>query len=151
MIVCVWQFNCFSSDAKMKCISFSKGLLVGMAILGLMFQFGCETKESDSDSASDTANVHPTPKLAPSAGYEFETPVRLTAGGEFVSVEAPGYACPTLADVDEDGKLDLVVGQFNNGHMQFCRNIAEDEMPPEFAKAEWIKSGDDRAEVPGVS
>lgn len=134
----------------MKIISFSKGILVGMAIFGLMFQFGCEKKESGSETASETASVQPPPKQTPSAGYEFETPVRLTAGGEFVSVESPGYACPTLADVDEDGKLDLVVGQFNNGHMKFCRNIAEDNAEPEFAKAKWIKSGKDRAEVPGV-
>ncbi len=52
---------------------------------------------------------------------------------------------------DRRRNFDLVVGQFNNGHMQFCKNIAENDMAPEFAKAEWITSGDDRAEVPGVS
>ena len=81
---------------------------------------------------------------------EFEQPVRITAGGQFVAVESPGYACPTMADVDGDGKQDLVVGQFNQGNMLFCRNIAKDGAPPTFAAADWIMSGDERAIVPGV-
>lgn len=80
----------------------------------------------------------------------FENPVRIRAGGEIVAVESPGYACPTMADVDGDGKQDLVVGQFRNGNMQFCKNVASENEPPQFAKAEWLMSGDDRATVPGV-
>ena len=80
----------------------------------------------------------------------FEAPIRLKAGDNIVSVESPGYACPTIADVDGDGRQDLVVGQFAGGYMQFCRNVAALGQPPEFAAAEWLKSGDDRAEVPGV-
>ncbi len=90
------------------------------------------------------------PKMAPPSQYMFETPVRIKAGDEYVSVESPGYACPTLADVDGDGLEDLVVGQFNNGSMQFCKNIASPSEPPEFAEAVWIKTGDKRAIVPGV-
>jgi uncharacterized protein (DUF2141 family) len=55
-----------------------------------------------------------------------------------------------MADVDGDGKEDLVVGQFNQGHMLFCRNISADGESPKFASAAWIMSGDDRAVVPGV-
>lgn len=84
------------------------------------------------------------------AGYEFEPPVRVKAGDQFVSVESPGYACPTMADVDGDGKDDLVVGQFNQGHMLFCKNLAEAGQAPKFAEAKWIMSGDNRAIVPGV-
>jgi hypothetical protein len=84
------------------------------------------------------------------AGFEFEPPVRVKAGDQFVAVEAPGYACPTMADVDGDGKDDLVVGQFNQGHMQFCKNVAETGKAPKFAAAKWITSGNSRAVVPGV-
>jgi hypothetical protein len=87
---------------------------------------------------------------APHAGFDFETPVRIKAGGEYVSVEEPGYACPTLADVDGDEKLDLVVGQFNEGYMQFCKNISKDKNSWEFAKPEWLMTGDEKAVVPGV-
>lgn len=134
----------------MKTSSLSSRWLTALAIMGLTFQTGCEKKESAGESSTESASVQPATKKTPSANYEFETPVRLKAGDEYVSVEAPGYACPTLADVDEDGKLDLVVGQFNNGHMQFFKNIAADGESPEFAAAEWIKTGDDRAVVPGV-
>ncbi|MFM7118063.1 MAG: FG-GAP repeat domain-containing protein [Planctomycetota bacterium] len=81
---------------------------------------------------------------------QFETPVRLEADGQPIKVESPGWACPTVADVDGDGKLDLVVGQFNQGHMQFFKNLAEPGATPKFAAAQWLKNGEERAIVPGV-
>ncbi len=95
------------------------------------------------------AEQDPTGAVA-SAGIEFESPIRLKAGDEYVSVEPPGWACPTMADVDQDGLDDLVVGQFSNGHMQFCKNVAKPGEAPQFAAPEWIKTGSDRAVVPGV-
>lgn len=80
----------------------------------------------------------------------FEAPVRLKAGDTFISVESPGWACPTMADVDHDGLDDLVVGQFRNGHMQFCKNVAKVGEAPQFAAAQWIMTGSGRAVVPGV-
>jgi hypothetical protein len=80
----------------------------------------------------------------------FEMPVRLEADGQPIKVESPGWACPTVADVDGDGKLDLVVGQFNQGHMQFFKNLAEPGATPKLAAAQWLKTGEERAIVPGV-
>jgi hypothetical protein len=77
---------------------------------------------------------------------EFTAPIRLKAGGEFVRVEAPGYAAPCWADVDGDGRKDLVVGQFAKGRLKVYRNLGGDEL----AEGKWLTAGGSVAEVPGV-
>jgi hypothetical protein len=49
---------------------------------------------------------------------EFQPPVRLKADGVPVRVEAQGWACPCWADLDGDGKKDLLVGQFHQGKIR---------------------------------
>lgn len=49
-------------------------------------------------------------ELAVGSSAEFEPPVRLTAEGIPVRVESPGYAAPCWADINGDGKLDVLVG-----------------------------------------
>ena len=80
----------------------------------------------------------------PSAG--FEPPVRLRAGEAPVRVESPGWAAPCWADVDGDGKKDLLVGQFNGGKIHVHRNLGDGK----FAPSEWLKAEGKVAEVPGV-
>ena len=77
---------------------------------------------------------------------EFEPPVRLKAGGVPIRVEAPGYAAPCLADVDGDGKLDLLVGQFNGGKIRVFKGLGGGK----FAAGAWLQAGGKVAEVPGV-
>lgn len=79
-------------------------------------------------------------------GFEFEEPVRLEAGGEVVRVEAPGYAAPCLADLDGDGRKDLLVGQFSRGKIRVYRNEGDFT----FAAGKWLQAAGEVAEVPGV-
>jgi hypothetical protein len=80
------------------------------------------------------------------SAIEFAPPVRLKADGVPIRVESPGYACPCLADVDGDGKLDLLVGQFNQGKIRVFKGLGGGK----FAKGTWLKAEGKAAEVPGV-
>ncbi len=84
--------------------------------------------------------------VAACCASEFERPVLMKAGGEAVRVESPGYAAPCWADVDEDGKKDLLVGQFRDGKIKVYRNLGDGEL----AAGDWLKAGGKVAEVPGV-
>ncbi|MEM7311915.1 MAG: hypothetical protein AAF497_02065 [Planctomycetota bacterium] len=132
---------------------------ITLCLLTLMV--GCSydpTLEADSSGTSPVASVSsssqapavPNLELAEPSEFEFEAPVRLMVGDQPIAVEAPGYAAPTMADVDGDGVDDLVVGQFNSGKMSYFKNVAGKDQSPQFAKADWIKTGDSPAEVPGV-
>jgi hypothetical protein len=76
----------------------------------------------------------------------FHPPVRLKAGGVPIRVEAPGYASPCLADLDGKGKLDLLVGQFNQGKIQVFKGLGGGK----FAEGAWLQAEGKPAEVPGV-
>ncbi len=76
----------------------------------------------------------------------FEPPVRLSAGGKPVRVEAPGWACPSWHDLDGDGRKDLIVGQFAGGKMATYRNLGDGKL----GEQQWILAGGTVAEVPGI-
>jgi hypothetical protein len=78
---------------------------------------------------------------------KFDPPVRLKAGADYVKVEAPGFACPCWHDVDNDGKKDLVVGQFANGKIKVFKNQGDGKL----AAGEWLMAEGAVAEVPDVS
>lgn len=77
---------------------------------------------------------------------EFEPPVRVKADGAPVRVEAPGYAYPCLADLDGDGKKDLLVGQFAKGKIRVHKGLGDGK----FAAGAWLQADGKDAEVPGV-
>lgn len=77
---------------------------------------------------------------------EFERPIRLEGAGEPVRVESPGYAAPCWADVDGDGKKDLLVGQFNQGKINVYKNLGDGKL----AAGAWLNAEGKVAEVPGV-
>ncbi len=127
-----------------------------LSVLSLMLLVGCLENSRLNNARLEnaildmTSNAIAVDGLADPADYRFSTPVRLTASGQPIAVEAPGFACPTMADVDGDGQDDLIVGQFAEGKMHFYRNVASAGTTPEFAEGTWIMTGSDPATVPGV-
>lgn len=77
---------------------------------------------------------------------EFEKPVLLKAAGEPIGVESPGYAAPCWADIDGDGKSELLVGQFSRGKIKVYQHLGD----LKFSRGEWLKAEGEIAEVPGV-
>ena len=77
---------------------------------------------------------------------DFQAPVRLQADGVPVRVESPGWAAPCWADIDADGKKDLLVGQFNQGKIRVYLNLGNNKL----ASGEWLKADAIDAEIPGV-
>jgi hypothetical protein len=77
---------------------------------------------------------------------DFAAPKRLDGGGEAVRVEAPGYAAPCWADVDGDGKKDLLVGQFADGKIKVYKNLGDGKL----AAGQWLEADGAVAVVPGV-
>lgn len=84
--------------------------------------------------------------IAPQEVPQFAAPARMTAGGQTIKVEAPGYASPAFFDVDADGKKDLVVGQFAGGKMSVYKNLGDGK----FGAMKWLEADGKTAEVPGV-
>lgn len=80
------------------------------------------------------------------ADAQFQAPVRLEADGAAVRVESPGLACPCWADIDADGKKDLLVGQFRQGKIRIYKNLGGGKLAP----GEWLQAEGKVAEVPGV-
>jgi hypothetical protein len=110
-----------------------------------------QQQDQDQDQDQDQEQDDPRQKPKPvSAGFEFEEPFRVEADGQPIAVESPGYAAPTMVDLDGDGVPDLVVGQFREGNLQFFRNLASKTETPRFAAGEWLMTEDQRAVVPGV-
>jgi hypothetical protein len=68
------------------------------------------------------------------------------AGDAAIRVESPGCAAPCWADLNGDGKMHLLVGQFNDGKIQVFKHLGAEK----FAPGEWLQAEGEVAEVPGV-
>ena len=73
-------------------------------------------------------------------------PVRLRAGGTYVDVEH-GHANPLFADIDNDSRLDLLVGQFERGELRIYHNSGTKSVPKLDAPA-WFQAGGTTGQVP---
>ena len=77
---------------------------------------------------------------------EFEKPIRLQGGGEFIDTEI-GHAAPFVGDFDGDGTRDLLVGQFGGGQLWIYRNEGTNAKAV-LAKGRLFKEGKPEGTVP---
>jgi len=64
-----------------------------------------------------------------------------------IDITEVGHAAPFFADLDGDGKRDLLVGQFGGGKLRIYKNQGTDR-EPRFAKYDYMKAGADLGTVP---
>jgi len=81
-----------------------------------------------------------------SVAVEFEDLVMLKADTGPIRVESPGYASPCIADIDGDGKNELLVGQFSRGNIW----VYPQEPDGSYVSGAKLKVNGEVAEVQGV-
>lgn len=89
------------------------------------------------------------PALIAGDAPQFEAPKMVHADGKPVTVESPGYAFPSLADINGDGVNDLVVGQFRSGKIAVYKG-AKTENGVTFGAREWLQADGKDAAISGV-
>jgi len=84
--------------------------------------------------------------VANPAAADLAAPVLLQAGGQPINVDM-GHAAPFVADVNGDGQMVLLVGQFGQGKLRLYPNIGT-RSEPKFDRFEWFQAGGQVVSLP---
>lgn len=80
------------------------------------------------------------------ASFGLGNPVRIRSGANLIDVEH-GHAHPFLIDMNSDGKLDLLVGQFQGGKVRVYLNEGTAKAP-KYGAPTWLQAGGTEATIP---
>lgn len=86
------------------------------------------------------------PALAPGIAPRVAIAVPVQAARCPINVTA-GHAAPCLADLDGDGRVELLVGQMGDGRLRVYRNEGPAEQP-RFERFTWFQAGGTMGKVP---
>ncbi len=76
----------------------------------------------------------------------FHAPFQVKDGDLPITVDAC-HAAPLYVDYDEDGRKELLVGQFGGGKLRIYRNKGTDDAPV-FEGFTWFEAGGEIASIP---
>ena len=96
--------------------------------------------------ADDTKPPTKKSEKPPAVTYRFAPPVRLEAAGKPIDTTV-GPAAPLVVDFDNDGKNDLLVGQFGDGILWIYKNVGTNAKP-QYAAGVKFKEGTKEGRVP---
>jgi hypothetical protein len=86
--------------------------------------------------------------IAPAAeSGDLLPPVPVQVGGRPLDVEHDGHAAPFAGDLDGDGRLTLLVGQYYEGRLRVYRNTGTRRRPV-FDSFTWFEAGGKPGRVP---
>ncbi len=89
---------------------------------------------------------HAQAESAPAAKAKFSAGQMILADGKPIRLESPGYASPSVYDINGDGKQDLVVGQFKGGKIMVYPGQGQGK----FGAGKWLEADGETVSVPGV-
>jgi hypothetical protein len=75
----------------------------------------------------------------------FRAPARIESGGS--PIDLGYYTAPVMFDWNDDGKKDMIVGQFSYGYIAYFENVGEDSAP-EFASHEYLQASGQAIQLP---
>ena len=74
-------------------------------------------------------------------------PVHVKVAGKPLDVQRSGHAAPFVGDINGDGRMDLLVGQFESGQLRIYHNTGT-ATKPKFTRYEWLQAGGEKARAP---
>lgn len=106
-----------------------------------------QTKTSQSKTSIHQASTSQDGKPKVADHRFFEPGIRLMADGKIIKTKWFGHAAPALFDIDRDGDLDLLVGQYQDGDVSVYKNIGTDKNP-KYQSGGMLMAGEKVASVP---
>lgn len=121
------------------------GLFVLLLVVGVVL-IGCRKRVPEPDGGQAKTQTEAVEveasreKVAVANSSTFEAGFKIEAGGKVIDVEV-GHLVPDVVDWNNDGKKDMVVGQFKPGGIQLYLNEGTDAKPV-FGEGTFLNAGD---------